>query len=300
MNPATALGPYVGRHWDGFWYRPSSPLGLIGARALVSLQALWLMGSRPDLPELLNWPRGFWAAAHPLLLARFGIGGLSPGVERFLYAVAATALLLACFGVVPRIAALTAGLLLYHFAPFEDIFASQGGPFFRGFSVCVSGLLVLSFARVPRWGDAPSGEYRWPLKLVQLLFSFSYLFSGVSKLMAVGPAWASSRNFEGLVLGLVCPEFQPPWAHLFIGRPLLCALGGAAGLFMDFAFVAAVFSRRAARVVVPVVFVLHLLIFQVMGVFFPATPLLLLFLDWEKLDRRLRSPGRGVDRVETA
>jgi membrane protein implicated in regulation of membrane protease activity len=59
---------------------------------------------------------------------------------------------------------------------------------------------------------------------------------------------------------------------------------------MDFALVAAVFSRRAARFVIPAVFVLHLLVFQVMGVFFPATPLLLLFLDWEALDERLRRP----------
>jgi hypothetical protein len=281
--------------WDRFWYQPASPLGLIAARAVVSLQALWLLGSRPDLPDVLAWPSGFWAAVHPLLRARFGIGALPLEAEKLLYGVAAAALVLTCLGLVPRIAALTAGLLLYHFAPFEDVFASQGGPFFRGFSVSVAALLLLSFARVPRWRDVPSGEYRWPLALIRLLFSFTYLFSGLSKLRAVGLGWASAQNFEGLVLGLMFPEVQAPWAHLFIGHPLLCALGGAAGLFMDFAFVAAVFSRPAARVIVPVVFVLHLLIFQVMGVFFPATPLLLLFLDFEKLASRLRGPGEVID-----
>jgi hypothetical protein len=289
-----ALSAWLG-HWDWFWYQPASPLGLIAARSFVSLQALWLLGSRPDLPEVLVWPQGFWAAVHPLLRARFGIGGLPVEAERLLYGAAAVALVLTCLGLVPRIAALTAGLLLYHFAPFEDVFASQGGPFFRGFSVSVAALLVLSFARTPRWRDAPSGEYRWPLALIRLLFAFTYLFSGLSKLRAVGLAWASPQNFEGLVLGLMLPEVQAPWAHLFIGHPLLCTLGGAAGLFMDFAFVGAVFSRLAARVIVPLVFVLHLLIFQVMGVFFPATPLLLLFLDFEKLDQRLRGRRHAID-----
>lgn len=287
------------RHWDSFWYQPAVPLGLIGARGVVSLQALWLVWSRPDLPEILTWPRGFWAGVNPLVLLRFGIGFLPVGAERLLYGAVSVALLLNLVGLVPRAAGLAAGLLLYHFAPFEDIFSSPIGPYFRGFSVSVAALLVLSFARVPRFRDGASGEYRWPLALVQLLFSFTYLFSGVSKLIAVGPVWASGRNFEGLVLGLVFPEVQAPWAHLFVGRPLLCALGGALGLFMDFAFVIAVFSRPAARWIVPLVFVLHLLIYEVMGVFFLAMPLLLLFLDWEGLDRWLRSVRR-FDRAQGA
>jgi hypothetical protein len=68
---------------------------------------------------------------------------------------------------------------------------------------------------------------------------------------------------------------------------------------MDFAFVIAVFSRPAARWIVPLVFVLHLLIYEVMGVFFLAMPLLLLFLDWEGLDRWLRSVRR-FDRAQGA
>lgn len=298
MNDGTGHGAILSAlrgRWDAFWFRPASPLGLIGVRAVVSLQALWLLWSRPDLPEILTWPRGFWSGVDPILLLRFGIVGLPVAVERLLYWGLQAALLLNLLGFIPRIAGLVAGLLLYHFAPFEDIFASQGGPFFRGFSVSVAALLVLSSARIPRWGGAPSGEYRWPLGLIQLLFSFTYLFSGWSKLIAVGPAWASGRNFEGLVLGLIFPEVRPAWAHWFVGSPWLCALGGGAGLFMDFAFVAAVFSRRAARLVIPAIFVLHLLIFQVMGVFFPATPLLLLFLDWEALDKKLlaRRPPTG-------
>jgi hypothetical protein len=284
---ATLAAALRGR-WNWFWYRPASPLGLIGARVVVALQALWLVLSRPDLTEILAWPRGFWSGVDSLLLLRFGIGGLPVPVERLLYWVLEAALFLGILGLKPRIAGLIAGLLLYHFAPFEDIFASQGGPFFRGFSVSVAALLILSFAVVPRRKDDPSPEYRWPLALIQLLFAFTYLFSGLAKLVAVGPAWASGRNVEGLVLGLIFPEVQPAWAHWFVGRPWLSALGGVAGLFMDFAFLAAVVSRRAARLVVPTVFILHLLIYQVMGVFFPATPLLLLFLDWEALDRRLR------------
>ena len=220
-EPRLRVSPPVRRGaWDAFWYRPASPLGLMAARAIVSLQVLWLLLSRPDLPDILGWPRGFWTSADPMLLGRFFIFPVPVLVEKALYLLLQIALVLNVFGLVPRVAGFAAGVLVYHFAPFEDVFSSTGGPFFRGFSVAVPALLVLSFARIPRRGRCLSAEYRWPLALIQLLFSFTYLFSGVAKLMAVGPAWASARNFEGLVRGLMFPEVTPPWAHWFIGgRP---------------------------------------------------------------------------------
>jgi hypothetical protein len=277
------------RAWDHFWYRPESPAHLTAARIIVSLQTLWLLLSRPDLPELRLWPTAFWANVPPALRVRFFIFDIPFEIERALYLVLALALLLTAFGVGTRIWALVAGLLLYHFAPFEDIFASQGGPFFRGFTLSVVALLIFSFAEKPRRGDGPSPEYRWPVALIQLLFSFTYLFSGLSKLRTVGFAWASAANFEGLVQAMVVPEVRPLLAHWFIGQPLLCAAGGVAGLLLDFGVVAAVFSRRAAAVIVPAALLAHALIYLVMGVFFPAAPLLLLFVDWEGLVARLRA-----------
>jgi hypothetical protein len=275
--------------WDRFWFRPEPAINLRAAEVILALTALWIVLSRPLLPELVRWPAPFWLHAGPWLRARFLIGPAPYAVEAALYAILAIALLLVISGWFVRPAALTAGLLLYHFAPFEDIFASAGGPMFRGLTVPCLGLLIAGFAVTPRRSDEPSPEFRWPLALTQLLFAFTYLLSGISKLRLVGLPWATSRNFEGLVLGMVFPDVAPPWAAWFIGHPLLCQLGALTGLALDFGFIGAVFSRRARRMIVPLTLMVHLLVAGVMNVVFLSAPLLLLFVNWDWLAARLRT-----------
>jgi hypothetical protein len=192
----------------------------------------------------------------------------------------AIALLLVIAGRLVRPAAIVSGLLLYHFAPFEDIFTSLGGPFFRGFTVPLLGLLIVGFAACPRRGDPPSTEYCWPVKLTQMIYAFTYLLSGISKMRLVGLPWATGANFEALVIGMVFPDVSPPWASWFIGHPALCWAGALTGMAMDFGFIAAVFSRRAARIIVPLTLVAHIVIAGAMNVIFLNTPLLLLFVNW--------------------
>jgi hypothetical protein len=280
--------------WDRFWFRAAPAIDLRAAHIILAASALWLVLSRPNLPGVILWPRPFWLHANPWLRTRFLIFPVGYAVEMALYAALAIALVLVIAGRFVRPAALAAGLLLYHFAPFEDIFTSVGGPFFRGFTLPVLGLLIAGFAQLPK-GEEPSSELRWPLALIQLLASFAYLLSGISKLRLVGLVWATARNFEGLVLGLVFPDVVPPWAHWFIGHPLLCWLGALGGVALDFGFIAAVFSRRAARVIVPLTLVAHIVIARVMNVIFLGTPLVLLFVNWHWLALRSRKSFSGVD-----
>ncbi len=278
--------------WKEFWFRPEGPVNLIAARAIVSANALWILLSRPDLPDILAWPRAFWISVDRGLALRFLIFGLPAFVEEGLYVLLGLSLAAALFGVLPRLACFTAAVLLYHFAPLEDIFASRGGPFFRGLTVPVLALFLLAFADAPRRNASSSPEWRWPLAAIQVCFAFTYLLSGISKLITVGPAWATARNFEGLVLGLMLPEVTPPWAHVFVGNTLLCWLGAVFGILIDFAPPLALFSRKAARWIVPAVFLGHLAIIPIFGVVFLALPQLLLFVDWEgglSALRRLRA-----------
>ena len=284
--------------WQRFWYRPAGPLGLLAARTILTANALWILVSRPGLPDLFLWPAAFWRQVDPALEARFLMLGLPAGAEKALYAVLLAALVAAAVGWKPRVSCLTAAVLLYHFAPLEDIFASQSGPFFRGLTVPVIGLFVLGFARPPRPRDPPSGELRWPMAAIQVAVACTYVLSGLSKLLSVGPAWASAANFERLVLGLVQPEVSPAWARLVAGSPFLCALGGAAGLLLDFLPVLALAKPRLSIWIVPALVLGHLAILQIFGVRFLALPQVLVLLDWDAIGEglRLRLPAPAAAR----
>src|SRR5260221_1057009 len=233
--------------WDRFWFRPEAAINLRAAHVVLAANALWLLLSRPNLPDIIRWPRPFWLHADAWLRARFLIFPVGYALEMTLYVALMAALLLVIAGRFVRPAAITAGLLIYHFAPFEDIFTSLAGPFFRGFTVPLLGLLIAWFACVPRRAADPSPEHRWPLALIQLLFAFAYLLSGISKMRLAGLSWGTGPNFEGLVLGMVVPDVAPPWANWFIGHPLLCWLGAVNGMAMDFGFIAAAFFRLRAK-----------------------------------------------------
>lgn len=272
--------------WNRFWFRDASPLGLIAARMLLASNALWILLSRPGLPGLRGWPGPFWKPIDPGLLHRFLIFDIPVRAEITLYWVLCAALLSCIAGVFPRLSCFVSALLLYHFAPFEDILASAGGPFFHGLTVPVTGLFILSISERPRLSLSGSPEWRWPLKAIQLLFAFTYLFSGLSKLRHPGLVWVTGGNFEGLVLGMVFPDVRPIWADWFVGNELLAWGGALAGIAMDLFLISVVFSKRAARILVPLVAIVHLMVIPVLGVVFLNLPLLLLFVNWDWVQER--------------
>jgi hypothetical protein len=251
------------------------------ARTLVCLNALWILLSRPDLPEVVAWPPAFWTHVSPFARWRFLLFGLPASVETALHALALLSLILTLLGVLPRLSAAVAAILLYHFAPLENVFSVHTGPHFRGLTIPILALWILAFAEVPRLGMAASGELRWPFALIQLELAFIYLFSGIAKLHTVGWHWMEGSNIQGLILSMALPGATPPWAVEAARSEWICRAMGLGGMFMDFVVVLAVFFRRAAVFVVPMLFVAHFAIAKVYGVLFLNLPLLLLFVDWE-------------------
>ncbi|MGH9459415.1 MAG: hypothetical protein ACRD2J_17410 [Thermoanaerobaculia bacterium] len=285
--------------WNRFWFREAAPLGVIAARVLLASNALWILLSRPMLPALRAWPSVFWDPVDPAILRRFLIFEIPVAVEIALFWILCLSLAATIAGLAPRLNCFVSALLLYHFAPFEDVLASVGGPFFHGLTIPVTGLMILAVADRPRLESDPSPEWRWPLALIRLLFAFTYLFSGISKLANPGLVWATAANFEGLVLGMVFPDVRPAWGSVFIGNDLLNWGGAIAGIAMDLLFITAVFSRRAARWIVPAAAAVHLLVVPVLGVVFLNLPLLLLFVNWDWVQQKqpmsalLREPVSG-------
>jgi hypothetical protein len=287
-----------GSAWSAFWYGRGSARQLAAARVLLSAVALWMVLSRADLPSVLAFPEELWANVTPERRLRFLM--LFPlGVERVLYALLHATLACALLGVWPRAACLASGLLLYHFAPFETIVRTPN-PYLRGLTIPTLGLLVLSFSRC---GDAlalsglrshaapaPSWQYAWPLRLVQVFFCQIYLFAGYSKLFASGFAWLASENVRGHLLVLNQALSEPPeasWGYALARHPALCGAVGWAGLALELAFPLVLVSRAARLVLLPAAFAFHLANSALFRIFFQNVPLLLLFVDWDRL-----LPGR--------
>lgn len=280
--------------WERFWYRPEPPANLAVARILLAGTALWVVLSRFDLPSILAFPPELWAGVSPERRIRF-LMVFSLGFERFLYGLVHVTLLMALLGVFPRLSCFLSGLLLYHFAPFETIIRSAN-PYLRGLTIPTLGLLVLSFSRC---GDAlsvfpprrpatlpPSWEYRWGLALVQVLFCQIYLFAGYSKLFTSGLSWVTAGNIRGHLLVLNQALVQPPgasWGYALAREPLLCAIVAWAGLALEFAFPMVLFWKRARWLLLPAAFLFHAANSVLFRIFFQNVPLLLLFVDWNRV-----------------
>jgi len=289
-----------GSAWARFWYGPEPAVNLAAARVLLAAAALWVVLSRHDLPGILAYPPELWAGVSPERRVRF-LMVFGVGLERALYALLHVALVAAVVGAWPRVACFVSGLLLYHFAPFETIIRTPN-PYLRGLTIPCLGLLVVSFSRCgdalavwprPPTGPPPSAHYRWPLRLVQVLFCQIYLFAGWSKLFTTGWSWASAENVRGHLLALNQALVAPPsssWGYAVAAHPLACAALAWAGLALEFAFPLVLFSRTARWVLLPAAALFHAANSILFRIFFQNVPLLLLFVDWESL-ARLRRKG---------
>jgi hypothetical protein len=276
---AEALRARLAETWARAFFAPASPGGIRFARIVLSLHALWILLSRPELPEAASWPRVFWDHVDPGLAARFGADLLSVGMERALYVLLLGALAAAAVGLAPRAACAVAGILLYHLAPQEEILAGIPHTSFGGLTLPTLGLLALAFAESPRRGAPPSPEFRWPLALIRLVFSLSYLFPGLAKLRYSGLGWFTADNIAGW-LSVNHAITGAPWAPWLAARPWACWAIALGTLALELLFPLAVFSRQAALALVPAAAVFHVGTLFALGYFFPSLPLLLLFVEW--------------------
>lgn len=281
--------------WARFWYGPEAARNLAAARILLAATALWVVLSRHDLPSILAYPPEMWAGVSPERRVRF-LMVFGVGFERALHALLHVALVCALVGLRPRVACFLSGVLLYHFAPFETIIRTAN-PYLRGLTIPCLGLLIVSFSRCgdalalwprPRGRAGPSGDYRWPLRLVQVLFCQIYLFAGWSKLFVTGWSWASAENVRGHLLALNQALVADPgasWGYAVARHPLACSVLAWAGLALEFAFPLVLFSSTARWVLLPAAALFHAANSILFRIFFQNVPLLLLFVDWEALAR---------------
>lgn len=284
--------------WEAFWFSPESPRNLAAVRILVASHALWILLSR-DPAGLSGIPGEFWAGVPESARWRFLVWEGRPGFETALQWSAVAALLGAVLGLWPRACCLVAGLLLYHLAPLETLIYPPT-PWVKGFTISVLALLTLSFSQC---GDAwclgrgrpappeetPSGEYQWPLRLVQLFLTQVYLFAGWAKLVKTGWSWVSVESVQRYILQYVENDQVAAFGTLgpwIADRPNLCLLAAVGALVVDFGFAVVLFSKPPRPFVLPLVALWHVLILLSLNMAFLEAPLLLVFVDWEAARQR--------------
>lgn len=273
----------LSREWVAFWHGPEPELNLAAARVIFAGQALWVLASR-DLAALAALPAPFWDTVPEAVRWRYlllpALSSMAPSLQMLAFAM----LVAFAAGLRPRLTGVLAGLLLYHLAPLETLLWTPS-PYERGLTIAIPALLALSFA----------GKAGWGLRLARLFLAQVYFFAGWSKLVRVGFEWISAGNLRQWLLlfneqdQLVVFRRLGPW---LAERPGLCLAIGALTVAVELTFPLAVFVPRTRPLLVGAVATMHVGIFFGMNIVFLNLPQLLVFVDWERVRRRLR-PGHA-------
>ncbi|MDX1943839.1 MAG: hypothetical protein SFU86_00415 [Pirellulaceae bacterium] len=278
---AAGLAPYMwtnGRGWcKSFLFAPANPAGLAICR-------IWFFGYllyRAAGSGLETWalaPADLW---QPILLL-----GWLPGPPRsaellngvHLAFVAAIALSLVGLGT--RLSTKTAFVLGIFVYGLPNCF----GKVSHGLTLVIFGLGFFALARAGdalsldrligrlrgRSRPAPSGEYRWPIALMQLTMVLVFCAAGVAKLRTSGLAWIYSDTLLNYMVRAFYVGQDPatrlgPWLAQF---PLLCNVLAFGTIWCEVTAPLALFSKRYRWFVIPSLFAMQVGIDLVMGISF--------------------------------
>jgi len=293
--------------WNRFWFRPAERINLAGARVLIAVHGLWMLLSR-DYAALSGVPKEFWQAAPPGVGWRYLIFPGHQTVETLIQAAAIAALVGVLLDVFPRACALIAGAAIYHLAPFEVAIWSPTA-YGRGLTLEPLLLPILAFSRLERpapWSwrrrPAPSWEFNWPLRLIELLVCEIYLFSVYGKLVRSGLAWGSAEHMRQWLLYLnLDPRraaFQAPGLWL-ADHPALCLLMGVSAMVFELGFIVVLFRPSTRKWLVPTALLFHATILVTLNIHVPEAWLLLVFIDWAWIRNRVLGAGDAALGPET-
>lgn len=283
------------RLWNELWFRPAHPLGLWIAHRISVALALWICFSSPGLTSVLRWPDVFLQIIPDSFRFRFFLV-LPYGVERLLWWSLPVCLVMSLLPRGGRIFAVVSGLLLYHFAPMRELITLSPWTGFGGWTVPLLTLIIIGCAGRPPASGSPSSDYRWPLVLVQLLFSMNYFGAALAKLHFTGWSWVSGENIRAIILGFHMSGVYSPWAIRVASNSLACSVIAWGTIGFELLFPLALFRRRLALAFAALAAIAHVGIVLTMGVFFHSAVYLLLFLDWDGIAARwMRGYNRRTD-----
>ena len=284
--------------WNIFWFAPAArpwPLGLCRAGFFASFYVLFL--ARTDLRWYALFPPGFYQPSS--FFAWLSLPVPSWGVMGWLVTAFEISVILAALGLMTRLVTLTAFVLGLYVLGLQFNYGYLHWA--HAIVTIVMGILALGpcgdalsldalIRRVATGKTANAGgQYRWPVQLVRLVFVTVFLAAGLAKLRQAGLEWVLSDTLRNYFLEnqyVFRSEGAAAWSHLLadwlIVRPGLCKVLAVAVLAVELSVPAALFSRRARRWLIPVLFLFQvgnaLLLYQ--DFFFAYLGLYFFWMPW--------------------
>ena len=278
-----------------FWFAPANPRTLATCRILF-FGAFFLFYLREDFSAWSGVSRVFWIPLKPFQWLH--LTPCSSGVTVILQRAWKLSLLLACVGLLTPVAGTAAFLLGFYLLGLPNNFG--GVRHTDTIVVLTFGIMALSRCgdslsldvllarRKGRKNIPDSGEYRWPVRAVWLLFSMIFLAAGLSKLKVSGLDWVTTSNAQNRLIwmnyGINDAASVTLWGLSLATHPGLCKLLAAGTLLLELSYPLALFSKPLRWVIVPGVFVMQIAIRILLGPSFGQFLICNLFwIPWDRL-----------------
>ena len=291
--------------WRRWWFEPESPLNLGVCRLLY-------FGLLFQHVTFQTRPVSHWATIPPgfirpvWLFAKLHLHVAPPSVLLGLEIAWKASLLLSCVGLFTRVSTVVAAALTlymigvpYNYGKVDHMTAIL---------VFTTGILALS-----RCGDAvsldrlirkrrdpsppaPSGEYRWPVRMVWVLMSVLFFNAGMAKVLRGGLPWVTSDNFAVLLVQRHYMTSTPAldWGLWIAKHPLLFKTFAAGSILAELFLFLALFSRRLRWVLPWSLLAMQVGIGLLMRVWFtPYMYVYLFWVPWDKVFARLTAGRAG-------
>ena len=300
--------------WERWWFPPSTGLNLAVCRILVVGTQLFVfmpffMASPSQHIALIERGAGF---DHPQWLVGAVAAVLPPdvvpwtGVVRWTYAVTVASGLTTLLGLRTRLSAFVFAFgtwfLVSHETSYGETYHTEILiSFFLLFLALSPSGRRLSFDALRRKAriDPTTDRAVWPLRLIQVLFAWTFFSNAIAKLVYGGLAWMNGYTLQQYLLTRYL-QWDRPLA-LWIAQRYWLSVGlSIATLVLELAFPLALFVRRTRPFLLAAAVIFFLFIYQAMNVvFLQHIVLFAVFIDFEAWANRLRR-ARAVPALESA
>lgn len=218
------------------------------------------------------------------------------GVRAMQYAVIGASLA-GLLGILPRLAAAVA----FAFAAHLTGMAQASNADVDGGTAILCSMLILALSPAQSFYSLRNGfhplrrsiHHHWPLFLLFLVVGLDYSFSGLNKLVEIGPHWPFVLHLERLAAVGVeqslfrCDRFRIPAisaAHLSYAASVV---GGVVALIGEAGFLGVLFLPRYRLFFAASMVIMHFLVFAMQGInFLGSSAVILLCLDWNAPARK--------------